>query len=73
LTSQITHYSVFKEQTNCPNTAIQIPASGSAPRVPFIKRQRRRKPHGSGDCKTDKSRSRRNCSGRVQETSIKKD
>ena len=73
LTSQITHYSVFKEQTNYPNTTTQIPASGNAPRVPFIKRQRRRKPHGSGDCKTDKPYSSRNCSGRIQEPSIKDD
>ena len=73
LTSQITHYSVFKEQANYPNTAIQIPASGSTLRVPFITimRQRRRKHHDSGGCKTDKPYSRRNCSGRVQETSIK--
>ena len=40
LTSQITHYSVFKEQTNYPNTATQIPASGSTPRVPFITRRK---------------------------------
>ena len=73
LTSQITHYSVFKEQTNYPNTTTQIPASGNAPRVPFIKRQRRRKPHGSGDCKTDWPYSSRNCSGKILETSIKDD
>ena len=73
LTSQITHYSVFKEQTNCPNTATQIPSFRKCSGCLSIKRQRRHKPRGSGDCKTDAPYSSRDCSGRVQESSITND